>query len=62
MDPELSAAIRALARFDADAARARLHLAAGGAEEDAAEIMRGALTPPQAGSGMIFRKPSRSTS
>ncbi|MEU8040848.1 hypothetical protein [Streptosporangium sp. NPDC049078] len=41
MDSEWNAAIRALARFDADAARARLHLAAGGTEEEAAEIMRG---------------------
>ncbi|MGS2645808.1 hypothetical protein [Streptosporangium sp. G12] len=41
MDTELSAAIRALTRLDQDAALARLHLVAGGTEEEAAEIMRG---------------------
>lgn len=41
MDPELAAALRALTRLDRDAARARLLLAAGGAEEEAEEIMRG---------------------
>lgn len=41
MDPELAAAVRALAHFDADAARARLTLAADGSEEDATAIMRG---------------------
>jgi hypothetical protein len=41
MDTELSAAIAALTRLDRDAAYARLHLAAGGTEDDAAEIMRG---------------------
>ncbi|MGW0587481.1 hypothetical protein [Streptosporangium sp. NPDC002607] len=38
-DPELNAAIRATARLDSDAARARLTLAAGGSEEDAAATM-----------------------
>jgi len=42
MDPELGALTSALTRLDRDAARARLHLAAGGSEEGAAEIMRGA--------------------
>lgn len=41
MDPELSAAISALTRLDRGAALARLALAAGGSEEDAAAIMRG---------------------
>lgn len=40
MDPELSAAIKALADLDRDGALARLEVAAGGSEEDAAKIMR----------------------
>ncbi|WP_156056578.1 hypothetical protein [Streptosporangium roseum] len=41
MDSELSAIIAALTRLDLDASRARLALAAGGMEKDAATITRG---------------------
>jgi len=41
MDPELSAAISALARLDSDAARARLAEAVGVPEEDVEAIRRG---------------------
>lgn len=41
MDPELSALTAALTRLDRDAALARLEVAAGGSEEDAAAIMQG---------------------
>ncbi|MFI6513593.1 hypothetical protein ACIBCT_38820 [Streptosporangium sp. NPDC050855] len=51
MDPELSAITAALTRLDADAARARLELAVGGSEEDAAEIMLGGVHRPPAPRG-----------
>ncbi|MEV4180161.1 hypothetical protein AB0J28_01780 [Streptosporangium canum] len=41
MDPELLAAISALARLDADAARARLAATAGAPEEEVEAIRRG---------------------